>query len=82
MWKWAAAGDPKDAPKPIAFTEGWVIGTPDKVFEIPTPVTVATSGTIDLLRQLQPDRSSGLAIASIISLAPALTLTQTSIAAP
>ena len=42
----------------------------------------ATSGTIDLLRQLQPDRSSGLAIASIISLAPALTLTQTSIAAP
>jgi hypothetical protein len=42
----------------------------------------ATSGTVDLLRQLQPDRSSGLAIASIISLAPALTLTQSSIAAP
>jgi hypothetical protein len=43
----AQAGNPKDAPKPIAFTEGWVIGTPDKVFEIPTPIAVATSGTID-----------------------------------
>jgi hypothetical protein len=43
----AKAGDPKDAPKPIAFTEGWVIGTPDKVFEIPTAIKVPTSGTID-----------------------------------
>ncbi len=34
----AKAGNPKDAPKPIAFTEGWVIGQPDKVFEIPTRV--------------------------------------------
>lgn len=42
----------------------------------------ATSGAIDLLRQLQPDRSSGLAIASIIGLAPEFTLAQTSIAAP
>jgi hypothetical protein len=42
----------------------------------------ATSGTIDLLRQLQPDRSSALMIASIIGLAPVFTLTQTSIAAP
>ncbi len=43
----AKAGDPKDAPKPIAFTDGWVIGQPDKVFEIPTAVSVPTSGTID-----------------------------------
>jgi hypothetical protein len=42
----------------------------------------ATSGTIDLLRQLQPDRSSGLTIASIIGLAPVFTLTQTPFAAP
>jgi hypothetical protein len=42
----------------------------------------AKSGAIDLLRQLQPDRSSGLTIASIIGLAPVFTLTQTSIAAP
>jgi mono/diheme cytochrome c family protein len=43
----AKAGDPKDAPKPIAFTQGWVIGVPDKVFEIPTAVAVPASGTID-----------------------------------
>jgi hypothetical protein len=43
----AKAGNPHDAPKPIAFTEGWVIGQPDKVFEIPTAFEVPTSGTID-----------------------------------
>jgi hypothetical protein len=43
----AKAGNPKDAPKPVAFTEGWVIGQPDKVFAIPTPIAVPTSGTID-----------------------------------
>lgn len=43
----AKAGNPNDAPKPIKFTEGWVIGQPDKVFEIPTAFEVPTSGTID-----------------------------------
>jgi hypothetical protein len=43
----AKAGNSKDAPKPVAFTEGWVIGEPDKVFEIPTAIAVPTSGTID-----------------------------------
>src|SRR5580698_6157402 len=43
----AKAGDAKDAPKPVAFTEGWLIGQPDKVFEIPAPIAVPTSGTID-----------------------------------
>ncbi|MDQ1547012.1 MAG: hypothetical protein QOH69_1916, partial [Actinomycetota bacterium] len=42
----------------------------------------ASAGTIDLLRTLQPDRSTGLTIASIIAIAPVFTLTQTSIAAP
>ena len=31
----AKAGNPKDAPKPVAFTEGWVIGQPDKVLQSP-----------------------------------------------
>jgi hypothetical protein len=48
-------------------------------FSIPA---TASSGTIDLLRTLQADRSSGLAIASIIGVAPVFTLTQSSIAAP
>ncbi len=50
----AKAGDPKDAPKPIAFTEGWVIGTPDKVFEIPQAIAVPTSGTIDYQYVIMP----------------------------
>jgi len=43
----AAAGDPMDAPKAIEFTEGWVIGKPDMVFEIPTAFQIPASGTID-----------------------------------
>jgi hypothetical protein len=53
------------------------------------PVTVeftipgtASAGTIDLLRTLQADRSSGLTVASIINVAPVFTLTQTPVAAP
>ncbi len=43
----ATAGNPKDAPKPVAFTEGWAIGKPDVVFEIPTAFNIPESGTID-----------------------------------
>jgi hypothetical protein len=43
----ATAGDAKDAPKPIQFTEGWAIGKPDAVFEIPNAVSIPATGTID-----------------------------------
>ena len=43
----AKEGNPKDGPQAIAFAEGWAIGKPDVVFEIPTPVSVPTSGTIE-----------------------------------
>ncbi len=39
-------GDPKDAPKPIAFTDGWRIGTPDVVFEMSKAFPVPATGTI------------------------------------
>lgn len=29
------AGDPRDAPPPLTWTDGWNIATPDQVFEIP-----------------------------------------------
>jgi hypothetical protein len=49
--KWADSGkkegDPKDAPKPLTFTEGWAIGKPDAVIEMPNAVEVPASGTID-----------------------------------
>ncbi len=43
----APEGDPKDAPKPVAFTEGWNIGTPDLVFEMPRSFDVPPQGTIE-----------------------------------
>jgi hypothetical protein len=51
------------------------------VVEFSIPAT-ASSGTIDLLRTLQADRSSALSIASIVTVAPVFTLTQTPRAAP
>ena len=43
----AVAGDPKDAPKPIDWVEGWRIGKPDLVISMPTAFEVPASGTID-----------------------------------
>ncbi len=39
-------GDPKDLPAPRSYADGWVIGTPDMVFEIPEPYEVAAQGTL------------------------------------
>jgi len=41
------AGNPKDAPKPREYTEGWQIGKPDVVYELPTPIDVPASGIVD-----------------------------------
>jgi hypothetical protein len=43
----AKAGDPKDAPKPLTFVEGWNIGKPDVVFEMPTAFKIPATGTVD-----------------------------------
>jgi mono/diheme cytochrome c family protein len=43
----APAGNPKDAPKPVQFADGWAIGKPDMVFEIPNAVSIPSEGTID-----------------------------------
>jgi peroxiredoxin len=44
----APLGDPKDLPPARAYPpDGWTIGTPDVVFEIPEPYTVAAQGTLD-----------------------------------
>jgi hypothetical protein len=42
----APAGDPKDAPKPAAFTQGWRIGNPDLIVEMPQEFHVPASGEI------------------------------------
>ncbi len=43
----AKEGDPKDAPKPLNFVEGWRIGKPDMVLTMPTAFDVPASGTVD-----------------------------------
>jgi len=45
--KGAKAGNAKDAPKPVEWAEGWQIGKPDVVFEVPTAFNIPASGTID-----------------------------------
>ena len=41
----APAGNPKDAPKPLEFAEGWNIGKPDLILEMPSEYSVPASGT-------------------------------------
>jgi hypothetical protein len=43
----ALAGDPKEAPAPVKFLEGWNIGQPDRVIEMPNAFHVPAEGTID-----------------------------------
>ncbi len=43
----APEGDAKDKPAPVEFVEGWGIGTPDKVIEMPKAFQVPAQGTVD-----------------------------------
>ncbi len=43
----APAGDPKAAPLPRTWPEGWSIGTPDAVFEMPAKFPIPARGAID-----------------------------------
>ena len=48
--KWANGGapkgDPKDMPAAPPFADGWTVGTPDIVFEMPEPYKLPAEGTI------------------------------------
>jgi hypothetical protein len=43
----APEGNPKDAPKPLAFVDGWRIGTPDAIIQMPTAFELPASGALD-----------------------------------
>ena len=43
----AKEGNPKDAPKPRTFTDGWAMGKPDAVVELPMDFPVPASGTVE-----------------------------------
>jgi hypothetical protein len=43
----APAGEPKDAPPERKWAEGWNIGTPDEVIEMPRPFNLPAKGAIE-----------------------------------
>lgn len=43
----AVEGDPKDAPAPRSWPQGWTIGKPDAVYQMPQPFSIPSKGTID-----------------------------------
>ena len=57
---WIAAkapeGNPKDAPKPLEFVDGWNIQKPDMVVEMPQSYSVPASGTIDYTYFVMPTK--------------------------
>jgi hypothetical protein len=42
----APQGNPEDAPRPLEFVDGWRIGKPDVVIEIPKPFNVPPTGIV------------------------------------
>jgi hypothetical protein len=50
----APKGDPKDMPQPVSFVEGWQIGKPDLVFQLPQPFNVPASGVVDYQHIIVP----------------------------
>ena len=53
----APEGNPKDLPKPLRFVDGWNIGKPDMVLEMPEAFDVPASGT-DRVSVLSSSRPS------------------------
>ncbi len=43
----AKEGNAKDAPKPMEFAQGWTIGKPDLIFEMPQEFEIPASGTLE-----------------------------------
>jgi hypothetical protein len=50
----APAGDPKDAPPPLKFADGWSIDQPDQIFDVPTPFQVPATGTLEYTYVIVP----------------------------
>jgi hypothetical protein len=50
----APEGDQRDLPKPAEWVEGWGIGTPDMVFELPLPFEVPARGVVEYQHVIVP----------------------------
>ncbi|HLG97393.1 MAG TPA: cytochrome c [Bryobacteraceae bacterium] len=55
----APEGNPADAPKPLAFVDGWNIGKPDMVFAMPSAFSVPGSGKIEYQYVVIPTNFKG-----------------------
>ena len=59
IMKWADGGtpqgDPRDLPKPTEWIEGWGIGKPDMVFELPMPFEVPAQRRYRISARHRPD---------------------------
>jgi mono/diheme cytochrome c family protein len=49
-------GDPAHLPKPATWVEGWGIGQPDLVFELPEPFDVPARGVVEYQHVIVPTR--------------------------
>lgn len=52
----APEGNPKDAPQPRRFLEGWNIGKPDAIFEMPLDYEVPATGNVEYTFVILPTR--------------------------
>jgi hypothetical protein len=50
----APKGNPKDMPPPVDFVEGWQIGKPDLIYQLPKPYDVPVSGVVDYQHIIVP----------------------------
>ena len=50
----APAGDPKDAPPPRQWTDGWNIPQPDVIVKMPTPVALPAHGDVEYTYEIVP----------------------------
>jgi peroxiredoxin len=65
----APLGDPARIPAPKTFLEGWSIGKPDVVFQIPKPIEVPSVGVVDYVHVSVPsnfDKDMWIQAAEII----------------
>jgi len=50
----APEGDPREMPAPVRWTEGWAIGKPDLILELPAVYEVPASGVIEYQHVIVP----------------------------
>jgi hypothetical protein len=50
----ASAGSPKDAPPPRHWAQGWNIPQPDKVVQMPRPVSLPVNGDVEYTYEIVP----------------------------